>query len=44
MYFLDNSAHIFHLPDYNKKPIGYEYEEQDYIFPEERVECRHNGN
>lgn len=19
-------------------------EEQDYIFPEERVECRHNGN
>lgn len=32
MYFLDNSAHIFKLPDYNKKPIGYEYDEQDYIF------------
>lgn len=32
MYFLDNSAHIFSLPDYNKNPIGYEYDEQDYIF------------
>lgn len=32
MYFLDNSAHIFKLPDYNKKPIGYEFDEQDYIF------------
>lgn len=32
MYFLDNSAHIFELPDYNQNPIGYEYDEQDYIF------------
>lgn len=32
MYFLDHSGHIFKLPDYNKKPIGYEYDEQDYIF------------
>lgn len=32
MYFVDNSGHIFELPDYNKKPIGYEYDEQDYIF------------
>ena len=32
MYFLDNSAHIFELPDYSRNPIGYEYDEQDYIF------------
>ena len=32
MYFLDNSAHIFELPDYTKNPIGYEYNENDYIF------------
>ena len=32
MYFLDNSGHIFELNDYPKKPIGYEYDEQDYIF------------
>ena len=32
MYFLDNSAHIFSLPDYSKNPVGYEYTENDYIF------------
>ena len=32
MYFLDHSGHIFELNDYSTKPIGYEYDEQDYIF------------
>lgn len=32
MNFIDNNGHIFSLPSYNKKPIGYEYEENDYIF------------
>ena len=32
MEFLDNTGHIFTLPSYEEKPIGYEYEEQPYIF------------
>ena len=32
MQFLDNSGHIFTLKDYSQNPIGYEYDEQDYIF------------
>lgn len=32
MDFSDKSGHIFSLPHYNTKPIGYEYKEQDYVF------------
>ena len=32
MEFVDNTGHIFSLPSYDKKPIGYEYEENPYIF------------
>lgn len=32
MEFLDNTGHIFSLPTYNELPIGYDYEEQPYIF------------
>lgn len=32
MQFIDNSAHIFNLKEYTQNPIGYEYDEQDYIF------------
>ena len=32
MEFIDNSGHIFSLPSYNENPIGYEYDEQPYIF------------
>ena len=32
MYFLDNSGHTFTLTSYKKKPIGYEYEENPYVF------------
>lgn len=32
MEFLDNSGHIFTLKSYSYKPIGHEYDENDYIF------------
>ena len=32
MEFIDNSGHIFSLKSYDRKPIGYEYEEHPYIF------------
>lgn len=32
MNFLDNSGHIFELKSYSTKPIGHEYDENDYIF------------
>ena len=32
MEFLDNSGHIFSLTSYNQKPIGYEYDENPYVF------------
>jgi len=32
MKFVDNTGHIFSLPSYKEKPIGYEYEEYSYVF------------
>jgi len=32
MEFVDNTGHIFSLPSYKEKPIGYEYDEYSYIF------------
>ncbi len=32
MYFINNSGHLFELPEYTKEPIGYEYDETPYIF------------
>lgn len=32
MNFVDNTGHIFSLPSFLYNPIGYEYEEQRYIF------------
>lgn len=32
MEFVDNTGHIFSLPSYSEKPIGYEYDEYSYIF------------
>ena len=32
MEFIDNTGHIFSLKSYNEKPIGYEYNENSYIF------------
>lgn len=32
MNFLDNTGRIFKLPSYSEKPIGYEYNENKYIF------------
>ena len=32
MEFVDNTGHIFSIKSYNEKPIGYEYEETNYIF------------
>jgi len=32
MNFIDNYGHVFSLPSYDKKPIGYQYEENRYIF------------
>ena len=32
MIFVDNGGHTFSLTDYNNKPIGYEYDNQKYIF------------
>ena len=32
MDFINNTGHIFSLPSYKEKPIGYEYEEYSYIF------------
>ena len=32
MFFVDKSGHLFNLPDYDKKPVGYEFDTQDYIF------------
>lgn len=32
MQFIDHTGHIFSLPHYSSKPIGYEYMENDYIF------------
>lgn len=32
MEFLDNTGHIFTLASYSQKPIGHEYDENEYIF------------
>lgn len=32
MEFVDNTGHLFSLPSFNEKPIGYEYEENDFVF------------
>jgi len=32
MEFVDNTGHIFSLPSFDEKPIGYEYEEYSYVF------------
>ena len=32
MDFIDRTGHIFSLPSYSDRPIGYEYEESPYIF------------
>ena len=32
MEFVDNTGHVFSLPSFNEKPIGYEYEENEYVF------------
>jgi hypothetical protein len=32
MNFIDNYGHLFTLPSYSINPIGYEYEENPYIF------------
>ena len=32
MEFINNTGHIFSLPSFNEKPIGYEYEEYSYVF------------
>jgi len=32
MEFVDNTGHMFSLKSYSDKPIGYEYDENDYIF------------
>ena len=32
MDFIDNSGHIFSLPSYQEEPVGYEFEENKYIF------------
>lgn len=32
MQFIDHTGHIFSMPSYPSKPIGYEYEETDYVF------------
>ena len=32
MEFVDNTGHIFSLPSYSEKPIGYEYDEYSYVF------------
>ena len=32
MQFIDHTGHIFSMPSYNNKPIGYEFEETDYVF------------
>lgn len=32
MEFLDRNGHIFSLPSYEREPIGYEYDLNDYIF------------
>lgn len=32
MEFIDNTGHIFSLPTYREEPIGYEFEENPYIF------------
>ena len=32
MEFIDNTGHIFSLSSYKEKPIGYEYDEDAYIF------------
>lgn len=32
MNFIDNYGHVFSFPSFDKKPIGYQYEENPYIF------------
>ena len=32
MQFIDHTGHIFSMPSYSMNPIGYEYEETNYIF------------
>lgn len=32
MEFIDHNGHIFSLPSYKTYPVGYEYDEQPYIF------------
>lgn len=32
MEFIDHTGHLFSLPEYTSYPIGWEYEENDYVF------------
>ena len=32
MQFIDHTGHIFSMPSYANKPIGYEFDETDYVF------------
>lgn len=32
MQFIDHTGHMFHLPSYDVEPIGYEFDEMDYVF------------
>ena len=40
MDFIDVSGHLFTLPSYSYKPIGFEYDENEYTFT---VEVADNG-
>lgn len=32
MQFIDHTGHLFSMPSYSSKPIGYEFDETDYVF------------
>ena len=32
MEFIDSTGHIFYLEDYSSYPIGFEYEQNNYVF------------
>ena len=32
MQFIDHTGHVFSIPSYSRTPIGYEYNENEYIF------------
>lgn len=41
MEFIDHTGHIFSLPEYSSYPIGWEYNENDYIFWIESQSTQH---